>query len=261
MIFNNIVNHLKLWCAKKSESYRDKNNNYGGVSSVVSMLLWELEFKLSSLIDKEFNGIDDFRKNVLDLIDIHYDHSIKNPQSNIAERIIEKVNDEFRYCLADVLFDVDNLPPIDLPYRRVVIDDEAKELIDKFQTVWGYESTSYWFPLMGDEPTHVADKFFVMFDYLEPHFKELCELIGLPQTHIYEYSEEDIWPDHCVETVEIDDCGGHETIYTDKDFSWAIYYSHEHTIAFAGAIVPKIKELLRSEKEHWDKFEIEWGSR
>lgn len=255
MIFNNIVNYLKLWCAKKSESYRDKNNNYGGVSSVVSMLLWELEFKLSSLTDKEFDSIDDFKNEVLGLIDVHYDRSVIEPQNSIAERMIDKVNDEFRLCLSDVLFDVDSLPPIDLPYRRVILNDEAKILIDKFRTVWGYENTSYWFPLMGEEPKHVSDKFFVMFDYIEPHLEELCELIGLPDIHIYEYSEEDIWPDHIIETLEIADYGGHETIYTDKDFSWAIYYSHEDTIAFAGTIVPKVKELLRDEKEHWNKFE------
>ena len=47
-------------------------------------------------------------------------------------------------------------------------------------------------------------------------------------------------------------------IYTDKDFSWAIYFSHENTVAFAGSIVPTVKELLANEKEHWDKFEWDW---
>lgn len=49
--------------------------------------------------------------------------------------------------------------------------------------------------------------------------------------------------------------GGCETIYTDKDFSWAIYFSHEDTVAFAGSIVPKAKELLSTKKEYWNKFE------
>ena len=44
-------------------------------------------------------------------------------------------------------------------------------------------------------------------------------------------------------------------IYTDKDFSWAIYFSHENTVAFAGTIVPKVKEMMSKEKEHWNKFE------
>ena len=49
--------------------------------------------------------------------------------------------------------------------------------------------------------------------------------------------------------------GGHETIYTDKFFSWAIYFSHENTVSFAGSIVPMAKILLSNEISHWDKFE------
>ena len=33
--------------------------------------------------------------------------------------------------------------------------------------------------------------------------------------------------------------------------------SHEGTAAFAGSIVPKVKELLSNEKEHWNIFESE----
>ena len=45
---------------------------------------------------------------------------------------------------------------------------------------------------------------------------------------------------------------------TDKDFSWAIYFSHEYTVAFAGKIVPKVKKLLSAYEAHWDKFEGDW---
>ncbi len=47
-------------------------------------------------------------------------------------------------------------------------------------------------------------------------------------------------------------CGGCESIYTDKDFTWAGYFSHENTVTFAGAIVPFAKELLAKEQKHWD---------
>ena len=93
-----------------------------------------------------------------------------------------------------------------------------------------------------------------MFDYLEPYIKQLEQIMGLPQTHLYSYGESDFRPQNCIETVEFVEYGGHETIYTDKDFSWAIYFSHENTVAFAGSIVPKVKDLLSKEKEHWDKF-------
>ena len=84
----------------------------------------------------------------------------------------------------------------------------------------------------------------------------VLQLIGLPQTHMYSNGESNYrYPDYCLETVELTEYGGLESIYTDKDFSWAIYFSHENTVTFAGSIVPKVKELLEKEKEHWDKFE------
>ena len=85
--------------------------------------------------------------------------------------------------------------------------------------------------------------------------KQVEQIIGLPQTHIYSYGEDVSRPPNCLETVEIIEYCGCETIYTDKDFTWAIYFSHENTVAFAGSIVPKIKELLSNESEHWNKFE------
>ncbi len=110
---------------------------------------------------------------------------------------------------------------------------------------------------MGDEPKKIADKFFVMFDYAEPYMKQIEQIINLPQTHIYSYGENFLRPENCVETVELLEYGGHETMYTDKDFSWAIYFSHENTVAFAGSIVPAVKEILSGEKEHFDK--LEWA--
>lgn len=89
-----------------------------------------------------------------------------------------------------------------------------------------------------------------MFDYFEPYLKEFSTLIGIPENHIYEYGESAFRPVHCLETIELQEYGGCETVYTDKDFTWLICHSHEDTVAFAGTIVPKIKELLKKEEEH-----------
>ena len=56
--------------------------------------------------------------------------------------------------------------------------------------------------------------------------------------------------------MEFGEYSGSETIYTDQQFTWAIYYSHENTVSFAGSIVPKVKDLLLPVKDHWDKFEM-----
>lgn len=255
MKFNNIINHLKLWCMNKAEAYQQVYGNYGGMTYVGYQVAYELDFKLSTLIDKSFDCMEDFIKEVSDLIDVHYEPSVLNPRNDSAIHMIEKTNREFSAFFEALLSKGKALAFADIPYTRVIVGEEAAVLQNKFRSVWGYVNTSYWFPLEGDHPKGVSEKFFVMFDYIEPYMKQLEQIIGLPQTHLYSYGEDCFRPPNCIETVELIEYGGCETIYTDKDFSWAIYFSHENTVAFAGTIVPKVKELLVSEKEHWNRFE------
>ena len=57
MLFNNIINHLKLWCRSKAQSYQQVYQNHGGITYVGYQMAYELEFKLSTLIDKSFESI------------------------------------------------------------------------------------------------------------------------------------------------------------------------------------------------------------
>ncbi len=254
MMFNNLINHLKLWCENKADIYQRAYQEKRGVLYVGYQLAYELEFKLLTLTDKPFEGKKDFKREVLNLIDIHYEDSILNPQNSLVNYIVEKINQEFRDFLEEILSE-EKLAVVNIPYERIIVGSEATALQDKFCSVWGYVNTSYWFPLVGDEPKEVSEKFFIMLDYFEPYIKQFEQMIGLPQTHLYSHGENDFRPPNCIETAELVEYGGLEMIYTDKDFSWALYFSHENTVAFAGAIVPKVKELLSKEKEHWNKFE------
>lgn len=255
MTFNNIINHLKLWCINKAKAYQKVYGNYGGITYVGYQIAYELEFKLSTLIDKSFESIEDLKREVINLVDVHYEPSIIEPKNSLAQHIIDKTNQEFCGFLEEVLAQKESLALADIPYTRVIVGSEAIALQEKFRSVWGYVNTSYWFPLMEDEPKEISEKFFIMFDYVAPYMEQIKQMIGLPKTHIYSYGEDISRPSHCLETVELIEYDGLETIYTDKDFSWAIYFSHENTVAFAGSIVPKVKDLLSNEKEHWDKFE------
>ncbi len=254
MMFNNIINHLKLWCENKADVYQRAYQENKGILYVGYQLAYELEFKLLTLIDKPFESKKDFKNEVLNLIDIHYEASVLNPQNSLVNYIVDKINKEFRDFLEEILSE-ENLAVVNIPYERIIVGLEASELQEKFRSVWGYVNTSYWFPLVSDEPEEISEKFFIMFDYFEPYIKQFEQMIGFPQTHLYGYGENDFRPPNCTETAELVGYGGLEMIYTDKDFSWAIYFSHENTVAFAGSIVPQVKELLSKEKEHWNKFE------
>lgn len=258
MIYNNIINHLKLWCIKKAKVYQKVSGAYGGVTNVGYLVAYELDFKLSTLIDKSFDCPEDLKTEILGFLDVHYEPSVLNPQNSTAKYMISKVNQEFCSYLDEVLSKHSSLSLAEVPYLRVIVGPEALALQDRFHSVWGYENTSYWFPLMGEEPTEVSEKFFIMLDYFKPYFKQFAKLIGLPHTHLYNYGECIFRPHFCIETDELFEYGRCETIYTDKDFSWALYFSHENTVAFAGSIVSKVKELLANEKEHWNKFEWDW---
>lgn len=255
MVFNNAINHLKLWCQNKAKKYETDSGHYGGVTRIVCHWAYELEFKLSMLVDKSFQDTDDLKKEIWELLNVHYEPCLQAVPNTAGEHMIEKVKGEFCEYLDEIIHKNDRLTPVDIPYFRVVVGDEAEALRHKFRAIWSYVNTAYWFPLMGEEPKEISDKFFIMLDYLEPYTDELKKIIGLPEAHIYCYGEIAFRPEHCLETVELTEYGGCETIYTDRDFSWAIYFSHEDTVAFAGSIVPKVKALLIKEEAHWNAFE------
>lgn len=256
MRFNNEINHFILWCNRKAADYHAAYQGYGGVLYVGYQIAHELDFKLSALIDKDFENRAALREEILGSIDIHYNPAVLHPQNNTAKHIISKVNHEFCAYL-DALLAKEDLPLAELPYTRVVIGSEAVALQNRFRSVWGYEA-SYWYPLTRKKQGHISEKFFIMFDYLAPYMKQLEQIIGLPQVHIYAHGERSYAVQYCLETAHLVEYSGNETMYTDQDFSWAIYFSHEDTVAFAGTIVPKVKELLSNEKDHFDKFEADW---
>ncbi|MDD6022816.1 MAG: hypothetical protein PUC06_01065 [Oscillospiraceae bacterium] len=263
MIYNNMINHLKLWCMNKAVVYKNAHGAQDGMTYVGYLVACEMEFKLSTLIDKSFESIEELKREVLHLVHVHYEPAVLEPavlepENRLAQHFIEKTNRAFCEYLEEVLAQKEALSLADIPYTRVILGPEATALQEKFRSVWGYVNTLFWFPLMGEEPKEISEKFFVMFKYFKPYRKQLEQILGLPQTHMYSYGENVFRPQHCIETVVLDEYGGNETIYTDKDFSWAIYFSHEDTVAFAGSIVPKVKEVLSGEKDHWDKFEWDW---
>ena len=194
MTFNNILNHLRLWCENKAKAYQKVYEAHGGITYVGYLIAYELEFKLLTLIDKPFEDTDKFKKEIQSLVDVHYDPSILNPQNSLVQYIIDKTNKEFGEFLEEVLSKQDSLHLVDTPYMRVIVGSDANALQDKFRSVWGYVNTSYWFPLMGDEPKEIPEKFFVMFDYFEPYRKQIEQIMGLPETHIYSYGENDFRP-------------------------------------------------------------------
>ncbi len=255
MIFNTLINHLRQWCVGKAAYYLKRSAEYGGIACVGWQTANELEFKVLTLTDKSFENVEAFRKEISGLTDVHFFPSVEKPENRTAGILIDNINREFRDCLEELLSAEESLTPVDLPYKRVIVGAEAAELKERYRSVWKYVNSAYWYPLTGDAPDGIRNRFYITSDRLRPYLRELDRLIGLPQAHIYCYGENAFFPEHCIETAEPVEYDGCEKICTDKDFSWAIYFSHESTVSFAGAIVPEAQELLLNEKAHWNSFE------
>lgn len=98
---------------------------YGGVIYVGCQIAYELEFKLSTLIDKSFENVEDLKSKVLNLINIHYEPYVLKPQNSLAQHIIDKTNQEFLSFLEEVFIKKDSLAAADIPYRRVTIGTDC----------------------------------------------------------------------------------------------------------------------------------------
>ena len=92
-------------------------------------------------------------------------------------------------------------------------------------------------------------------EWFEPYWDRLCAMLGLHDRLLYEYGEG--WGEPTELTLEDNICGygGCECMYLPEDLSWAIYFSHENTVTFAGTILPRVRELLADEREHWNKWD------
>ena len=138
------------------------------------------------------------------------------------------------------------------PYYRVINGEERERLEYTILEKWDYDPVHYWYPLRGG---YDEGKLFLPADCLEPYLDRLRGLLGLPDRHIYEYGE------GCGESSQlalVDDIygyGGFECMCLPEDLSWAVYFSHEDTVTFAGSILGAVKELLADEREHWNKWE------
>ena len=136
-------------------------------------------------------------------------------------------------------------------YIRVILGEERERLEYAILEKWGY-CADYWYPLKG---SFDENKLFLSVDWFEPYWDRLCQILGLPESRVYEYGESYFDDGQLLEVDDITGYGGNECAYLPKDLSWIIYFSHEGTVTFAGTILPQVRELLASEREHWNKWE------
>lgn len=253
MVYNNVTNTLRKWCNEMTQRYSDQYQQKRATTGqslrfLPYIVTAELHYKLGVLVDRDFHGYKAYLDAVADLMSIHIDSRLKKEYGKVELYYIRTAETEFRNYLETISPDC---PAPACPYHRIIWGKEADMIADRIYNAWGYD-TSYWYPLSG---TSGDGMFFISPNWMEPHLDEIRCLLGIPHNHIYEYGEARYDRPHCAEVDALENYSGQETVYCAKDFSWIIYYSHENTVTFAGTIVPRIKEILHAETEHWNRFE------
>lgn len=253
MVYNNVTNTLRNWCNEMTHRYSneyqiERTRSGQSVRFLSYLVTAELSYKLGSIIDKDYPFFEAYRNAILELIPIHINHTLKKELGKIETYYVQRAESAFLEYLDSVLADC---PSPNVPYCRIIQGPEAISIADHFYESWKYDTT-YWYPLNGMSGNEML---FISPKRIEPYLGAIRQLLGLPQNHIYEYGEARYDRLHCAEVEELENYSGCETAYCPKDFSWIIYFSHENTVTFAGTIVPQIKEILRSEMEHWNRFE------
>lgn len=255
MNYNNIIGVLKAWCREKGDRYHEYYRKAGGETYIKYLVTGELQFHLSMLMAREFSSPEDFLEQVKASYWHFYDISLQREKTPVQTYMIQTIYDEFSLYMETVLqTDIYTLSS-PLPYERVIIGEEAEALFARFWDVFEYDVNTYWYPLCGGEPQKVSEKCYFMSEHIEPYWADICKLVGIPEKRVYALCDSAYQIPFCMETEDMtfDECS--ETVYTNYDFTWMIYFSHEDTVAFAGDIVPKVKTLLKDKAEHMNRYE------
>lgn len=200
---------------------------------------------IESLVGKTFVSTQDCKIEIQRLGRISQSHFTTGKLNGLQGKAIEDARQKFIDFIDNITVEqLDNVEP--LPYRRTLLENEANAVREKLNKHWNFDG-GYWEPL-----TPCSPKPFVFYDkenLTKVDFKKIKEIVlSYPNSRIYEISETRY--DYEIDKSEFEaDC--YEIIYTDKNFEWIVYGSHEGTIAFGG-------EWLLSELDRQlsDKFEL-----
>ena len=253
MVFNGVTEYLRRYCYDMEERCRKRSEEERlctgrSLLFVKGYFFEEMAYKLAALVDWDAPSFEAYRERVRALIPVRKAYVLRNERVPEALALIREAEEELRDFLVK-LTEQNTAEPEH--YIRVILGEERERLEYAILEKWGY-CADYWYPLKG---SFDESKLFLSVDWFEPYWDRLCALVGLPEHRVYEYGESYFDDGQLLEVDDITGYGGNECAYLPKVLSWIIYFSHEGTVTFAGTILPAVRELLASEREHWNKWE------
>ncbi len=239
--------NFSFWADKYSNEKSGNNNPYSDNDydifpryNALTAILKGVE----TIVGKQFDNIDQCKVELKSLGQDSQTSFTKGKQNEIEKKAIHDERQKFINFIDSITDQqLETVEP--LPYRRRLLEMEANEIREKLLKHWNFDG-SYWEPLTSCSPQPFI--FFSKDNLTDQDYEKIKEIIAdRAENKIYEITEERY--DYLTDNSEFDpDC--YETIYTDKNFDWIVYGSHEGTIAFGGAwLLTELDRQLSDKKE------------
>jgi hypothetical protein len=227
---------------KSGQMYSDKDYDLFPRYNVLTAILQEIE----GIIDKKYYSVNDCIEELKIIGSIAQTIFTENEKNKIANNAMNDERNKFVYFVENIMKnDLNNVSP--LPYNRKLSKIESKEIREKLFSIWKFDG-GYW--------EHSKDKnevIFLMDKYItESDRTKIVEYISKHNRKYYTVDEME--NDYETEIIEICGC---ETVYTNINFEWIIYISHEMYVAFSGVFLIRFLNDLFSDR--MEKINIyEW---
>ncbi len=239
--------NFSFWADKYSNEKSGNNNPYSDNDynifpryNTLTAILKGVE----KIVGKSFDNIDQCKNELKSLGQDSQTPFTKGKQNEIEKKAIQDERQKFIHFIDSITDQqIETVEP--LPYRRRLLEKEANEIREKLLEYWNFDG-SYWEPLTSCSPKPFI--FFTKDNLTDQDYEKIKKIIAdRAENKIYEITEEQY--DYLTDNSEFEpDC--YETIYTDKNFDWIVYGSHEGTIAFGGAwLLTELDRQLSDKKE------------
>ena len=221
MNFNNAISVLRKWCVEKAANEPD-SLNIASEPNLRKVVFEETSLKLASFTDRDFESFQQFKCEILKFKDDFFGYWLNRELSDESKLQVGAANDDFFEHLDSLCAENLSAPESDT-YFRILTDDEAEALARRLNDVWQYNVDNERYPLttLAD---NTNDAFFVDYGIIKHYWSDLCKIIKIPQRRIYTAGEYHFLLYYYAETNEICYRPGASAAFTDKDFTWFIYF-------------------------------------
>ncbi len=246
------IDNNKYWMDRYSKELSGNNNPYSDNDydlfpryNALTAILQGVEI----IVGQDFSSMDDCKDELKKLGLISQSRFTEGKHNPIESKAIQEERNKFVDLIESInAIDIKKVEP--LPYKRRLSEIEAKEVRRQFEMNLGYDG-SYWNPL--NEKSKIETIFLMKENLLESDQNKIIDFIkSHAEKRLFEIKEDMLDYELEIDSLDID-C--YETIYSDMSFKWAIYGSHESTVAFGGTeLVKFVKQLFGDRVEEINKW-------